>query len=175
MAELNHTVDPNQTEQNFDPIPAGEYFAVIESSNRKETNNSTGEMLVLCYQIIDGNFKGRKIFNNLMLEYKDDYLNSLPEDEKKKKTQSLQIASNVLNSIGVATGIQTIKDSSQIHNIPIKINVGVKEDPVYGKQNTIKTHTAMGKSVPESTPNSNSTQEAEAVSAAPGDRKKPWE
>lgn len=130
MAGLNYTVDATDTQEGFDVIPAGEYVAIIEDSDMVETKNKDGRMLKLTYQIIDGPFKGNKLFNQLNLE--------------NKSQQAVQIARKSLNAIGVAVGVAEIKDSSQLHNKPLKIEVVVKDSPEYGKQNQIKKHSALG-------------------------------
>lgn len=154
MAQMNHTVDTQDTQEGFDIIPAGEYIAVIESSDLVPTKAGTGEILKLTYQIIDGPQKGKKLFNNLNL--------------KNPNQQAVQIATRSLNSIGVAVGVTDIKDSSQLHNIPMKIDVMVKDDATYGKQNNIKKHIPMNKD-----------SEPIQTEAVPGKQsqpaKQPWE
>ena len=126
MAELGYTVDQNDLQQTFDPVPAGEYVAVIEDSDYIENKAGTGRMLKLTIQIIDGPMAGRKIFENLNLE--------------NVNKQAEQIARQTLNSIGVATGVLQIKDSAQLHNIPMLIDVRIKESEAYGKQNSVKKY-----------------------------------
>lgn len=126
MAQLNYQVNPKELEESFDPLPAAEYIAVIEESEYIPTKSGTGMMLKLKYQIIDGPLKGRRLFENLNLE--------------NQNSQAQQIARKALNSIGIATGVEDIKDSSQLHGIPIKIDVRMKDSAEYGKQNVIKKH-----------------------------------
>lgn len=152
MAQLdyNKTVDDNDVESSFEAIPAGEYIAVIESSDYVENKNKTGKMLKLTYQVIDGPLKGRKIFENLNLE--------------NKNQQAEQISQKALNSIKLAVGVKDLKDSVQLHDIPLKIDVTVKESEDFGKQNRIKKHLPLS-----GTP---------AISSAPASaepKKKSWE
>jgi len=126
MAELGYEVDQNDLQQTFEPVPAGEYIAVIEDSDYVENKSGTGRMLKLTLQIIDGPMAGRKIFENLNLE--------------NVSKQAETIARQTLNSIGVATGVLRIKDSAQLHNIPMLIDVRVKESEAYGKQNNVKKY-----------------------------------
>jgi hypothetical protein len=135
MAELgNYQVDPNNTEQSFDPLPAGDYIAVIEASDWKSTKTGSGRYLNLQYQVIDGPFKGRKLFNIINLE--------------NPSQDATQIARQTLNSIGVACNVMQLQDSAQLHNIPMKIKVVFKEDPVYGPKNEIKGHKPIGQTAP---------------------------
>ena len=126
MAQLGYTADPNQPEESFDIVPAGEYTTIIEASDYTPNKQGTGMILKLTYQIIDGEFKGRKIFENLNLQ--------------NENAQAAQIAQRALNSICLAVGVQHVQDSAQLHGIPLILEVSVKEDPTYGKQNRIKKH-----------------------------------
>ena len=130
MAELNYTVDMDDAEeQNFEPIPAGDYTACIVESSMNETKNGTGEYLKLKYQILEGQYKDRGIFSNLNI------INNSKDAEA--------IARRTLNAIGAACGVSFIDNSEQIHNKPMIIKVAVKDSDVYGKQNVIKKHTAI--------------------------------
>lgn len=160
MAELNYKVNPEEQESSFDAIPAGEYLAVIESSDYIDNKAGTGKILKLVYQIIDGPFKGSKVFENLNLE--------------NASTQAEQIARKSLNSIGVAVGVPHIRDSAELHNIPLKIDVTIKDSADYGKQNRIKKHIGLKESTkPVQTQAEPTTSNVPPV--APKSGKKPWE
>ena len=68
MANLNGfnaaTVEPSQ---DFDPIPAGKYLAVITDSEMKPTKSGTGQYLQLSLQILEGPYKGRYVWARLNL------------------------------------------------------------------------------------------------------------
>ena len=151
MAQLNYKADLNDTEQSFDVVPADRYKAVIEASDYVPTKAGTGKILKLTYQIIDGNFKGRKIFNNLNLE--------------NPNQQAVTISRQTLNGICKACNVTDLQDSSQLHDISMMIDVTVKEDTQYGMQNNIKKHVAI------------ETKEVSTPDAPPSDRpaKQPWE
>lgn len=157
MSQLNYKVNPKELEESYDALPAGEYLAVIEKSDYVSTKAGTGMILRLTYQIIDGPLKGRKLFENLNLE--------------NPSTQAQQIAIRTLNSIGVATGVMEIEDSSLLHNIPMKINVKVKDDAVYGKGNLIKDHLPAKDTAVAATP---ATAQAQSAPAAAEELVQPW-
>jgi len=158
MANLNHTVNPDEIEGDFEALPAGEYLAVIENSLIADTKSGSGKMLKLTYQVIDGVFRGKKIFENLNI------INS--------NLQAQEIAKKTLNSIGVACGVSQITDSEQLHNIPLIIDVVVKEDDQYGRQNRIKKHIAVKEG--DEPAQSSAPKEAKKP-AATTTGKKPWE
>lgn len=112
MAYLGNTFDPSAVEpaQDFAPVPAGEYLAIIIDSELKPTRNGAGEYLALTHQIIDGEFKGRMIWANL---------NIVNHNEVAQR-----IAQQQLSAICHAVGqTQAITDSEQLHNRPMVIRV----------------------------------------------------
>lgn len=169
MAELNYESNHQDGEQSFDVLPAGEYSAIIEASDYVDNKQGTGRILKLTYQIIDGpgECKGRKIFENLNLENASD--------------QAAQIAKRSLNSICAACGIAFLKDSEELHNIPMIIDVRVKDSAEYGKQNRIAKHspmdgvggTAQAAETPAPAPAKSATPKSTAAGGKAGAR--PWE
>jgi hypothetical protein len=97
----------------FDPIPAGKYPAMIVNSEMKPTQAGTGEYLKLEFEVLDGEFKGRKLFVNLNLENPNE--------------QAVQIARAELSAICRAVNVLTPKDSVELHNLPLTIKVGIEK------------------------------------------------
>ncbi len=68
MADLRgfnaNTVEPMDS---FDPIPAGEYLCVITASEEKPTKAGNGSYLQLEFEVIEGPYKGRKLWERLNL------------------------------------------------------------------------------------------------------------
>jgi len=164
MAELGFQSDPNDAqEQSFDPVPAGSYPVVIEDSDYVDNKKGNGKMVKLVYQIIDGPFKGKKLFENLNLENPND--------------QAVQIARRTLNAICVAVGVPHVQDTAQLHNIPFMVEVKMKDSPEYGMQNVIKKHLAIDGSAPAApapaAPGPKAATPAKGATVGKG--KKPWE
>jgi len=114
MANLNGfnaaTVEPSQ---DFEPIPAGNYLAVITESEMKPTKNGGGQYLQLAFQILDGSHKGRFVWSRLNLH------NANPT--------TVQIARQELSAICRAVGVMAPNDSVELHNIPMVITVKLKK------------------------------------------------
>lgn len=113
MAQLNfdaRTVVPDSGQQ--DPVPAGWYNVVIDKSEMKPTKDGTGMRLELQFKIIDGQFTNRKIFEGLNLQ------NANPVAQ--------EIAYKQLSAIAHAVKVLLVEDSSQLHNIPMKVKVKLK-------------------------------------------------
>ena len=68
MAILNFDISQYEApKSNFDPLPRGDYQAIVTESQMKITKAGTGEYLELVMQIVDGEFSGRKIWERLNL------------------------------------------------------------------------------------------------------------
>ena len=114
MANLNGfnaaQVEPSQ---DFEPIPAGKYQAMIVESTMKATKSGGGQYLQLTFQILDGPYKGRNVWARLNLH--------------NSNATTVQIAKQELSAICRAVGIMTPRDSQELHRIPLQINVRVKK------------------------------------------------
>lgn len=128
MAQLNfdaRTVAPDAGQQ--DPVPAGWYNVVMDKSEMKPTKDGTGMRLEMQFKVIDGQYANRKVFEGLNLQ------NSNPIAQ--------EIAYKQLSAIAHAVNVLIVEDSSQLHNIPLKIKVNVKgAGGGYDAKNEIKAY-----------------------------------
>jgi len=113
MANLNNfnanNVEPSSA---LDPIPVGKYIAVIAGSEMKPTKAGNGAYLELTFEVVDGDFKGRKLWARLNLENPNE--------------TAVKIARSELSSICRAAGVLEPKDSCELHNIPMVVTVKQK-------------------------------------------------
>lgn len=132
MASLNFDANVIQPDNSFDPIPAGWYNAVIDESEMKPTRDGSGAYLALRFNIIDGQYAGRKVFTRLNLRNQ----NPVAQDIAQKQLSTICHAVNVLQ----------IQDSSQLHALPLQIRVKVTTDPTgqYEPSNEISGYKAVG-------------------------------
>jgi hypothetical protein len=132
MATLNN-FDANQVDPSvaLDPLPAGKYIAVITETEMKPTKAGGGKYLQLTFQIIDGEHKGRLVWARLNLENKSE--------------MTVKIARGELSAICRAIGVMQPKDSVELHNVPLEINVGLKKRDDNGEfTNVIKGYAKKG-------------------------------
>lgn len=116
-------VEPNA---GFDVIPAGDYEACIVGSEMKTTKNGNGSYLNLEIQIISGQYQNRKLFEKLNLQ--------------NQNATAVTIAKGTLSAICRAVGVLTPNDSSDLHNKPFRISVGVRKREDNGEmENRIKS------------------------------------
>jgi hypothetical protein len=152
MAQINidKKIITTETEDdnNFDPVPIDDYMVIICNSDYKRNNKDTGMNLSLTYKIIEGPFKDRIIFENLSVEH-----NIL-------KTQ--EIAQRTYNSIKLAIGVSEINDTAELHNKPLKIKVGIKNDQNGEPKNIVKKHFSLS-DVPPPVKESGSSPKSKAT------------
>jgi hypothetical protein len=166
MAELND-FNANEIEPtgNFEPLPLGEYVCVISASEMKEVNKPPvngvkGQYLQFTYDVIEGEYKGRKVF---------DRLNLVNGNE-----QAQEIAQRSLSAICRCVGVLHPRNSEELHDKPMVIKVGIRPaSGEYQATNVVKSYMRTdGKDLKEVT-------EATPVVKAPsstGEKKlKPWQ
>lgn len=114
MADLRG-FDANEVEpiSNFEPIPAGTYAAVITESEMKSTKAGNGHFLQLTFQVIDGEYKNRLLWNRLNL--------------RNASATAVQIAKAELSAICRAVGVMAPQDSVELHDLPLVIHVKCKK------------------------------------------------
>jgi hypothetical protein len=178
MAIFAQTFDANSVEpSNFDVFPAGKYLAQIVSSEMRPTKDGRGQYLFLELDILEGPFAGRKLFDRLNL------VNDNPD--------TVDIATRTLSSICRATGQMQVKDSEQLHLIPLIADVRVRPPKgQYGESNSIRylprnaaaaptpaTRTPAGYAAPASAPATTATPQPArpATPAAPAAGGLPWQ
>ncbi|GIK54155.1 MAG: hypothetical protein BroJett014_31280 [Planctomycetota bacterium] len=132
MASLNgfnaNEVDPNVA---FEPLPPGEYLAVVVASEMKPTKNGAGEYLQLELEVIDGPHKGRKVWDRLMLKHSN--------------SQTVAIAKGTLSALCRAVGVLVPRDSSELHNLPVVVKVACKKRDDTGEPvNVIRGYSRKG-------------------------------
>jgi hypothetical protein len=117
-----NTVKPQEA---FEPIPEGWVIGAIRASEAKPTKDNESGYLAFEIEVLEGEHKGRKLFDNLNLW--------------NKSVQASEIAQRQLSAYCHATGVLVLTDSQQLHGIPMKIKVGVKPaDGQYEARNVIK-------------------------------------
>jgi len=130
MANLNgfnaHEVEPTTA---FEPLPAGKYVVAITGSEMKATKRGDGSYLQLEFTVLDGECKGRKVWDRLCINH--------PNDLTQK------IARGSLSAICRVVGVMQPRDSVELHNLPLLITVKCRKREDNGEiANEIKGYAA---------------------------------
>jgi len=160
MANLGQTFDSTQVnpDTGFDPLPAGDYIAMIIDSAMKPTKNGAGQYLELTLQVVDGPYAQRLLWDRLMLDHPNN--------------KTVEIAQRKLSAICHAVNVLKVQDSTQLHNIPLKVRVKFVDDPQFGPKNEIGGYKpASGAQVGNAQP----VYHAPATQPAPQQQAMPWQ
>lgn len=114
------------------PIPAGIYIAQIVESDVGVLNSGNGEAVKLTWQVCDGQFIGRKVFQRI--------------NHRHVNPQAEQIGQSQLSAICHAVGILQLHDTAQLHGKPCRIRVKIRKDQSgqYDDQNEVSAVESAG-------------------------------
>lgn len=130
MAQIN-PFDATQVspESQFAPVPNGDYPVVITESEVKPTKDGAGQYLQLTLEVIDGHYKGRKIWDRLNLW--------------NKNSTAVEIAQRALSQICHAIGVLQVQDTVMLHNKPLVATLAVRAaGGGYDESNDVKGYKA---------------------------------
>jgi hypothetical protein len=117
------TVEPRES---FQPIPAGDYTVCISASEEKTTASGNGEYLKLTLEVLDGDHKGRLLFENLNL--------------KNPNETAVKIARQTIAEICLAVNVPQLNDAMELHGKPMLASVKVEKRNDNGElRNVIKS------------------------------------
>lgn len=116
-------------QQEFSALPEGQYVVIATASEMKPTKSGTGAYLQFTFEVLDGPCKGRKLWARLNLQ--------------NPNQTAVDIAQRELGAICRAVGIIKPNDSSELHNRPLMVTVGVEVDDKKREGNIIKKYEAV--------------------------------
>lgn len=142
MAQIAHIEDTTggALAEQRDAIPAGEYIAALVKSDEKETK--AGPIAInLEFEVQDGPMQGRRFWELLNLN--------------NPNHTAREIANRSLNSICHACGKlrSSIRDTEELHGIPMRVKLNVKTDAQYGDKNEVSAYKPLN--APAGAPASN--------------------
>lgn len=131
MAQLPDVFNAKDSEKmgGFEPIPAAWYLAEVTKSEMKPTNAKTGHYLTCQLKVLEGEYKGRYLFNLMNLDNPNE--------------TAVEIAQKELASMCEACGLDEIEDSTELHGIPMAVRVVIKAGSGgYPPKNEIRAYKA---------------------------------
>ena len=124
MAQLNFDAREVKPSSSPDPIPAGKYLVEVTDSEMKETKNKDGSYLELVFTVVDGEYRGRKLWDRLCINHPN--------------SKTVEIARANLSAVCHAVGVLQPQDSVQLHGLPLGVRVILKDDNNGEKRNEVK-------------------------------------
>lgn len=126
MAQLMQAFDARNVDptQGVGGLPIGKHPVVAIKSEVKPTKDNDAGYLQYDLQIIDGPNKGAVGAYRLNLYHTN--------------PQTCEIAHKQLSALCHVTGVYQVQDSSQLHNIPFVVEVGLQKEPNPNKYTEVK-------------------------------------
>ena len=161
MAQLNFDASQVDPAQPIEAIPSDKYTVEITKSELKATKTGNGSYLELEFTVLDGEYRGRKVWDRLCLNH--------------PTARTVEIARANLSAICHAVGILKPRDSAELHRIPLTINVKLKKDEGTGTIfNEVKGYSKR-ESFTSYTPPSPAAQVAQYPQAPVNSAVPPWQ
>jgi hypothetical protein len=117
----SNAVEPSSSR---DAIPLGKYRMAVTASEVKTTKAGTGKYIAFEWTVLEGEFKGRKVWQNVNFQ--------------NPSVKAQQIGQGELSAICRACAKPSIRDTAELHNIPVFVKVGVEKDMNGNDRNNVK-------------------------------------
>lgn len=119
-------IDPQQS---FQPLPVGKYKVIVTASDVRDTKTGSGQYVWLEMTVIDGEFEGRKIFDQINF--------------RNQSQQAQDIGQRQLSGLCHAVGKLRVADTSEYHEIPFYADLKIQDDPKYGAKNRVAAYVPL--------------------------------
>ncbi len=125
MARFDEGLRPEDHPDEYELLPAGTYLAQVCESEIVPTKKGDGQILKATFQILEGQYEGRLIWERLNI--------------KNPNPQAQSIALKSLAKLARACGIDFLEDSEELHFKPVLVRLGIRKDKEgqYPDQNAI--------------------------------------
>lgn len=127
LAGFDASTVPEQTD--FSAVPRGQYVLVATASEMKPTKAGNGQFLNVTCEVLDGQYKGRKLWARMNLV--------------NPNATAVQIGQQELGALCRAVGIIKPNDSSELHNKPFLATVDIEVGDRNRENNIITKYEAI--------------------------------
>lgn len=129
------------------PLATGDYNVAVKEADLKDTASKTGQLIKVVFEILDGDFKGRKIFKNFNVLNKSAEAQAIGQSELKALMEASNAPSLVLHSPKDLLGL-----SCMAHVIPREYNGKVNGEISYFLKATTTPQPSTVTNVPNMAP-----------------------
>lgn len=133
MAQINFNVSDAPVRAPAGPIPEGWYKGVIVKTDVKATKAGTGQYLETETEIIEGQYKGRKVWDRI--------------NYRNPSATAQRIGQEALRELCESIGVAGLRDTVELHNRPFAAKIGIERDKEgqYDDKNTTKRYAPVTK------------------------------
>jgi hypothetical protein len=132
MSLLNTTFNVTElpeSNNNFDPLPAGWYQVNIKGAELKDTKAGTGQYIAVQYDVTGPTHQGRVVFGNINIR------NPNPKAE--------EIGHQQLGELMRSIGLPSLQDTDQLIGGSLSIKLSIRKSEEYGDSNDVKGFKAL--------------------------------
>ena len=130
MSELGFEFDTNEVEVNdgdFSPIPDGDYVAVYEDDEAKQTKDGTGAYISVKWRITGPTHANRVIYSMI--------------HTKNKSDKAQEIGRRDLKKLCLASGHEgKLRTTDVFKGTPFRLTVRTERNPEHGDRNVVKNY-----------------------------------
>jgi hypothetical protein len=113
MTTFGGTFDASSTPpSDFPPVPVGAYLVKAIESDLRPTKDGTGKYLRFVLEILEGQYAGRRIFDNINIE--------------NPSQTAVDIGRRRLSQMCHAVAVLQVRDSDQLHGKPMIADVAIE-------------------------------------------------
>ena len=135
LSDLGFNADNVEPARSREPVPAGDYMAMVMDANVNTTKAGTGKYLKLQFEIMGGKFAGRWIWTNI--------------NTQNPNSQAVEIGHAELSALCRAVGIAELTDTTQFIGKTLLLGVQVDPEGYNGKPtNDVVGYQAAGPASP---------------------------
>lgn len=120
--------------KSYDPLPDDSYTVSLNRIREKSTKAGNGTMIDVSFQVVDGEFKNRLIWDSFLISHSN----------PKAAGIGLQRLDSMLKSMGVYGGFEALgNDSGELEQFIGKqfiVNTAVESNPGYKPRNVVKKY-----------------------------------
>lgn len=114
-----NSIEPATERGDFPLLPKDKYVAMVTGSEIKPTNDGQNERLIFTFEIIEGEYLGRKLWVGLNLFHSNQ--------------KTVEIANREMSAICHAIGVMEPDDSCELHDKPLVISVNQQFSKFFDK------------------------------------------
>ena len=120
--------------KSYEPLPDDSYTVSLNRVGEKSTKAGNGTMIDVSFQVVDGEFKNRLIWDSFLISHSNPRAAGI----------GLQRLDSMLKSIGVYGGFEALgNDSSQLEEFigrQFIVNTAIESNPGYKPRNVVKKY-----------------------------------
>lgn len=134
MGNLDFNASDYEPRKEMGAVPAGKYLCMVEDTERKNTKNDSAQYLQITWSIIDGECKGRKIFDrlNLWAESGGQWI--------RRTDEAGTIAGQSMSELLTALGMANIRNHEELRGKKATVKVKVRKSDEYGDSNDVQNY-----------------------------------